>query len=129
MLQSIFAHYEENNMFTYNYILPRTEGMKGLTLVAFISLSHPVIKDKKELFSLFEASITEWVKATDSGAIAWEESCEDFNIGDFAQNDNNSELAEILKDNKITINHFFIDGPEDDLCYDRILVNSSELDN
>lgn len=74
---------------------------------------------------LFEKALSRWVNTTESGKTAWEESREDFNIGDFSMNDNNQELKLILVENGIMSAEVETFTMDDSYGYDDHLITKN----
>lgn len=84
------------------------------------TVNHP-----DQLLNLFRTAVTQWVRETEEGAKAYEDSSEDFNIGDLAQEMPNPQLqyffnGQGLFDIKIEI--IANSDYQDDWTYDTHLV-------
>ena len=80
------------------------------------------------LLDCFRKAITRWMDETEEGKKAWEESCEDFNVGDLVFHvDNNKELRDILESwgiYDVEIETFCIDSQASNAwTYDTVLRN------
>ena len=55
------------------------------------------------LMSKFKKAVTQWAQTTDTGKEAYEDSYEDFNIGDFSHNEEDDELKRCLSEEGISV--------------------------
>lgn len=56
---------------------------KELENLVAIEIGHSKsLKDQCDVLEAMELALNEWISKTEEGKIAWEYSCEDFNIGD-----------------------------------------------
>jgi len=74
----------------HTILFTRDGGSDGVTDAAHCSFRCKDTDGKKAL----SRAVTKWVETTEEGRAAWEESCEDFNIGDLACHQSQELLAE-----------------------------------
>ena len=74
------------------------------------------------------SAVTDWINETESGRKAWEESCEDFNIGDLCEClDDESLRARLSRYGIGGMEICITDGSESQWTFDEILVNTPDL--
>jgi len=76
----------------------------------------------------FKQAVTDWVLETDTGRKAWEDSCEDFNIGDFFVYYTPSIMQFLWRHgiHSISIVYQLAEGEE--VPFDKVLVDRSRLE-
>jgi hypothetical protein len=110
------------------FIRQEVDGIKTLALVQF-TVTRPLTQ--KALVNALTKLITKWVKDTQEGKDAWEQSNGDYNIGDYALTEvtfgNSIPHAELTKHGIQNIEIIYngeVDGAE---LYDRVLVDTNSL--
>jgi len=113
---------------TYETIIPfiREEGLMDLI---------KVITYKKmtsaSIIQAFKKCLTWWVKNTEEGHKAWQDSCGDFNVGDLAMWEDIVNTS--MPHSKLTANGIVdwkiieCGDPSDIISFDKILVNYKDL--
>jgi hypothetical protein len=122
------------------YVIPR-KSKHGIT-VAILTASFTVkaydegLSNPSNLLRVMKQVFTEWVKTTDEGRKAWEDSGGDFNIGDVANHfysgsRNRLFLYDALVEHGIEISDIDVhsmDGDRDAWEFDTVLVNKEKLE-
>ena len=69
----------------HTFLFTRGGGLQGVTAAAILTVetSNPEASSHAAAFAWFRCAVTDWLKETKEGRDAWEESVQDFNIGDF----------------------------------------------
>lgn len=93
----------ENTQKRVEFLVPHSEafGLKWVCVVT-AEILDPALADDSRFLSNLQRAVTRWVNETDEGKAAWKESCEDFNVGDLAnQMPFDEKLVEFLSDERI----------------------------
>lgn len=109
----------------------RTEDGK-VTTVALVKFTLAKKMTKDQILIALTALLTQWAKETVEGKKAWEYTGGDFNIGDLASYE--GDFCKWLLHAKLTakgiINFEFLEnGDMDTESYDRVLMNTKELED
>jgi hypothetical protein len=93
----------------------------GISDYEFIEISYEGSGDKQVLLYKLKSALNSWIQDTEEGKAAWEESSEDFNIGDLTDYCNKDSLKKYFEIEGIEVN---IEMGSKDLCipYDTILA-------
>ena len=115
-----------------NYIIPfiRDEGRRGITTTARLSITTLKRMSVPAILQAPTKCLTHWVKNTDEGHKAWQQSCGDFNIGDFAMYEStiNQTIMHSTMKRYGLMNWTILDsGDLEPVPYDTILVDRSKL--
>lgn len=94
-----------------------------LATYAIVTFTCEQSQDPKVLIEKFKAAVTDWINSTDEGKAAWNYSCEDFNIGDFANYENDQKLNECLAKEGLSVNIDLMNDSDNVLPFDTILAN------
>jgi hypothetical protein len=117
------------------FIIPRLSNDESTFAVVTVDLMEQAIdaglSGATTFLAALKDTVTEWVKTTDSGRKAWEESDENFNVGDLA-NENLEALNELFMERHAAfitdIDVFSQDGNTgDEWAFDDVLVDSAKL--
>jgi hypothetical protein len=95
-------------------------------LEAALQLPH-VSNETEALLEMIKRAVTRWVNETDAGRAAWENSSEDFNVGDLSNEIGDKELTARLLEEGVVSLDIETHGTAHDWQYDRILVDENEL--
>lgn len=112
------------------FIVPHSEAL-GLKWVCVVTaeILDPALADDSRFLSGLRRAVTRWINETDAGKAAWKESCEDFNVGDLAnQFPFDEKLVEFMSDERIVnleLNSF--GGGSRHWVHDTHLVDELEL--
>lgn len=110
-------------------LFTRSESAMVSTL-AIVSVTSNLSQDPAVLMVNLKSAITSWIKSTDEGKDAWNESRGDFNIGDFASYCNNDSMKQCLVDEGLlSVNVTIIDSANEHIPFDTILADEDELDS
>lgn len=65
------------------FIVPHMEAM-GLKFVCVVkaTVDQPELNDERSFLDSLRRAVTRWINETTQGKAAWQQSCQDFNIGD-----------------------------------------------
>ena len=69
----------------HTFLFTRQEGLGGIVRSAAtltLGTEAPSADTHHEALNRFMRAITDWIRETDVGREAWEDTCQDFNIGD-----------------------------------------------
>ncbi len=114
----------------HTFFFAREEGIDGVTAAAVltIDLSNPVAVTHVEVFERFTTAVTEWLRETDEGREAWEQSSYDFNIGDFVSGVNlkKSPFVEIASRHGLVVWEADTIAWDHMIAFDRILRTDEE---
>ena len=99
-------------------------GTLHLEILIVARFTHiETLKTTQEVLDALENAITHWIETTPAGLEAWEESCEDFNIGDFYCQ-NNFQLQASLEAHGIhSVETLFELADSHEVSFDRILAH------
>lgn len=103
-------------------IFSRNEG-SGLTTFSIVEFNCKETNNPKLLMEKFQNSITKWVENSSEGAEAFEDSCQDFNIGDFSLFENDEKLCQYLLEEGLSVKILLCNDPDNLFSYDTHLVN------
>lgn len=78
------------------YLVPRTSLEEFTCAIVRATVSDKHVSSETGFFQRLTDAVTEWVKATQAGQRAWEESSQDLNIGDLSGYCKNKALQPIL---------------------------------
>jgi hypothetical protein len=109
-------------------LFSRNEG-GTVTTFAVVTFTSEQSQDPKVLIEKFKVAVTKWINATDDGDKAWEYSCGDFNIGDYASYDNDTELNKHLSDEGISVKINLMNDADAVYSYDTVLANEDEIES
>jgi len=104
----------------------RHEGF-SLSTFAVVTFSTDEEATPKVLIEKFKAAVTKWIKNTKEGTQAWESSCEDFNIGDYASYMNDEDLNTYLVDEGMSVCIDLMSDSGSLFSYDMVLANYDKL--
>ena len=115
------------------FIVPRDSNEEVTYAAVHVEISDAAadkgLSSVMPFLAALKAALTQWVQTTDGGKEAWEESNEDFNIGDLS-NQSLEPINEILAKQGVRITDIEVhsmDGTSEGWSYDTVLVNASEL--
>ena len=94
-----------------------------LATFAIVTFTCEQSQDPKVLMEKFKAAVTDWINFTDEGKAAWNCSCGDFNIGDFASYENDQKLNECLAKEGLFVKIDLMNDADNVLPFDTILAN------
>lgn len=94
-----------------------------LATFAIVTFTCEQSQDPKVLMEKFKAAVTDWINFTDEGKAAWNYSCGDFNIGDFASYENDQKLNECLAKEGLFVKIDLMNDADNVLPFDTILAN------
>lgn len=95
--------------------------LENLLILRFTHTEN--LQNEEEVLEALERAVTEWVETTPEGREAWEDSCEDFNIGDFCCQED-PQLQDCLKTHGIhSVETRFELVESQEISYDRILAH------
>lgn len=106
------------------FIVPRIEKMRIPTVAAVTAeVGAENLRQDNGFRAALERALTKWFKTTEAGYEAWQQSCEDFNVGDLAaQLPAEGALKEFLELEKIfNLEIQTFDGGGCDWLYDAVL--------
>lgn len=106
----------------------RHEGFdRDTTTLAILTLTHEADIDQNEVFHRLTTAITDWVRKTDSGKQAWQNSSQDFNIGDLIHHDGDPALARFLHWHGLHLSRLTVVDSECAEPFDTVLVDTDKL--
>jgi hypothetical protein len=123
------------NLLPVTFVVPRSEADTGAvgdtvaTVHAFVANAN--LQLCKAFLEAVRTAVTHWINTSLEGYEAWQQSCEDLNIGDLANHEQSSLLQSSL--NAVGIFGFRIEltntSPNDDWQFDSLLVNWDDVIN
>lgn len=115
-------------MQTHTIHFARNEGKHGITLLGALQVSTPnSILTTADALAALELSITQWVAETEEGRNSWDNSCSDYNIGDFLEDFRTESLVDQLSKNGLKILSLETYDVSGMVSYDKVLVDESAI--
>jgi hypothetical protein len=111
-------------MKSHNLVFTRKSGLSAIENLWLVQID--MIDDESGLEDALkgiEASVSDWVRETPEGAAAWEESCEDFNIGDFFCSPLPRRSPFLLRHGIDAVSLVYQMSEGEEICFDRVLVS------
>jgi hypothetical protein len=116
----------DNKSHDLAFIRRRGLGELSNLWVVRITLTDPE-SDKDDALRALKAAVTDWVVETKEGDAAWEQSCEDFNIGDFFCYVTTNLREFLARHGVADIELRYQLGEGEDVSFDELLVDASRL--
>jgi len=98
----------------------RSGSFGAIDSMAIVTIRHATVMRPSELRTVVCEGLTHWVSTTNEGRFAWDASCEDFNVGDLADQGVPDPLSEWLAERGIAIQS--VDTLHDDAMADFDMV-------
>lgn len=108
-------------------LFSRTEGDR-LETFAVVTFTCEHTQDPSVLIEKFKSAVTAWVKQTSAGDKAWTYSVGSFNIGDYANYQNDEALTRLLLEEGLTVKIVVMNDTSGAIPYDLMLANTDEID-
>lgn len=105
----------------------RYEGIQGLDclLVMEFKTAQPMGRDA--IMAALRRALTKWAETTAEGREAWEQSSEDYNVGDFLGDCETPEVLRLLADEGILgIEVIYQLSSSEEVSYDALLMHVSD---
>jgi len=117
----------QTKTFKARFVAPRYED--PCFAIINIEVTNEAMCDESTFFAELRRAVTEWVKTTDVGKLAWKDSCQDLNIGDFISGEDINLILPFMPDVvSIDLDQIGVIRAGD-WTYDTVLVNEEELDD
>jgi len=101
-----------------------------IDLLRVLGFTHTqALKSEQEVLDALQKAVTHWIETTPQGLAAWEESCEDFNIGDLCSCEDFELQASLKSHGILSIETIYEFTPNQEVDYDKILAHPNLSEN
>ena len=103
----------------------RNDGLKGLDrLLVMAFKTRDDLAKPSDVLAALRRALSKWASTTEEGRAAWEESSEDYNIGDFLGDCENPQVLALLQEEGILhVEVAYELSSQEEVSYDRILMS------